>query len=340
MAIDAFGRSVNYLRISVTDRCNLRCGYCMPAQGAAWKDRSEILSFEEIERFTAVAAAEGISKVRLTGGEPLVRPGIADLVRRLRAVDGIDSIALTTNGTLLSRLAGDLADAGLDGVNISLVSLDPNVYSRVTRGGRLADAQAGIEAAFDARIRAIKINVVVVRSLGQDLWSFARMTIDRPVHVRFIEYMPVGGGDDCRRSGDGAGHWSRAEHVPGHEILARLGAEAVASGLGPITPADASQAPPGSGPAKYYRFRSSLGTIGVVSAISQPFCDQCNRLRLTADGKLRTCLFSDDEIDVRHVLRHGTDAGLPPLLRDALALKPESHDMRVGTIRGMSQIGG
>jgi cyclic pyranopterin phosphate synthase len=340
MAIDAFGRSVDYLRISVTDRCNLRCAYCMPAGGTAWKDRSEILTFEEIERFTAVAAAEGISKVRLTGGEPLVRTGIADLVRRLRALNGIDSIALTTNGTLLSRLAGDLAGAGLDGVNISLVSLDPDVYSRVTRGGRLADVLAGIEAAFAAHIRSVKINVVVVRSLGQDPSSFARMTIDRPVHVRFIEYMPVGGGDDCGRPGEGSGGWSREEHVPSDEILARLGAEAAASGLGPLTPVEANQAPPGSGPAKYYKFRGAQGTIGFVSALSHPFCDECNRLRLTADGQLRTCLFSDDEIDVRHVLRHGTDAGLPSLLRAALALKPESHDMRVGTLRGMSQIGG
>ena len=340
MATDSFGRVVDYLRISVTDRCNLRCLYCMPEEGVAWKDRAEILTSEEIVRFAAAAASEGISKIRLTGGEPLVRPGIADLVRRLRAVGGVDSVALTTNGTLLPRLAADLAGAGLDGVNMSLVSLDPSVYSGVTRGGRLADALAGMEAAITAGIPTVKVNVVVMRSLDQDLLAFAGMTIDRPVHVRFIEYMPIGGGDDCRGPGDGAGAWSRSEHVPSAEILARLGADATAAGLGPLAPDAAGRAPTSWGPARYYRFAGAMGTVGLVSALSQPFCATCNRLRLTADGKLRTCLFSDDELDVRHVLRHGTDAGLPSIIRAGLALKPKSHDMRVGTIRGMSQIGG
>jgi len=340
MATDAFGRFVDYLRISVTDRCNLRCLYCMPAQGVAWKDRSEILTLDEIVRFAAAAASEGISKVRLTGGEPLIRPGIVDLVRRLRGVNGIDSVAITTNGTLLPRLAGDLAGAGLDGVNVSLVSLDPATYSNVTRGGSLAGALAGIEAALAAGIPTIKLNVVVMRSLDQNLLSVARMTIDRPVHVRFIEYMPVGGGDDCRGPGDGAGAWSRSERVPSSEILARLGAGASAAGLGSLAPAPVDRAPVSWGPARYYQFAGAAGTVGVVSALSRPFCDACNRLRLTADGKLRTCLFSDDELDVRHVLRHGTDAGLPPIILAGLALKPESHGMRVGTLRGMSQIGG
>jgi GTP 3',8-cyclase len=338
-AVDAFGRTVDYLRISVTDRCNLRCVYCMPAEGVTWQDRSSILTFEEIERFTTAAAAEGISKIRLTGGEPLVRAGIADLIRRLRRLNGIDSIAITTNGTLLPRLAGELAGAGLDGVNISLVSLDPDAYARATRGGKLADALAGIDAACSAGIRSVKVNVVVMRSLEQDPLSFARLTIDRPVHVRFIEYMPIGGGADC--GGDGvAGAWTRSEHVPSDEILARLGDEAVAAGLGRPAALASDRAPVGWGPARYYRFRGAVGTIGVISALSQPFCDQCNRLRLTADGKLRTCLFSDGELDIRHVLRHGTEAGLHSLIQAALAAKPEAHDMRIGTLRGMSQIGG
>ncbi len=340
MATDASGRSVDYLRISVTDRCNLRCLYCMPAEGVAWQDRSGILTFDEISRFTAAAAGEGISKVRLTGGEPLVRPGIADLVRRLRRLDGIDSIAITTNGTLLSRFATDLARAGLDGLNMSLFSLDPSVYSGVTRGGRLADALAGLEAAIEARIPTIKINVVVVRSMGQNLLSLARMSIDRPIHVRFIEYMPVGGGDDCDGPGQGPGAWNPGEHVPSNEILATVGADAIAAGLGPLHPAPVDRLPVGWGPATYYRFAGAVGTVGVVSALSQPFCDRCNRLRLTADGKLRTCLFSDGELDVRHVLRDGRDVGLPSIIRAGLALKPESHNMRVGTLRGMSQIGG
>ena len=340
MAVDAFGRSVDYLRISVTDRCNLRCVYCMPAEGVAWKDRSEILTFEEIERFTVVAAATGISRIRLTGGEPLVRAGIADLVRRLRAVDGIESIALTTNGTLLPRLAGDLAAAGLDGINVSLVSLDPDVYARVTRGGKLAEALAGMEAALAAGIRWVKVNVVVVRSLEQDPVSFAGLTMDRPIHVRFIEYMPLGGGDDCGGPGESAGGWTRAEQVPSDEILARLTAEGAAAGLGRLAPVEADGAPAGRGPAKYYRFEGAEGTIGFISPLSHSFCDQCNRLRLTADGKLRTCLFSDDELDVRKALRHGTEAGLLTIIDAALAAKPESHNMRVGTLRRMSQIGG
>jgi cyclic pyranopterin phosphate synthase len=339
MALDAFGRSVDYLRISVTDRCNLRCVYCMPAQGMSWQDRSEILTFGEIERFTVAAAAEGISKVRLTGGEPLVRAGIVDLVRRLRRLNGIDSIAMTTNGTLLPRFAGSLAEAGLDGVNISLVSLDQGVYARATRGGRLTDALAGIDAAFGAGISTVKVNVVVMSSLDQDPMTIARLTLDRPIHVRFIEYMPIGGGPHCG-GGDGDGAWTRAEHVPSDEILARLADRAEAEGIGPLVTLEADRAPAGWGPAQYYRFRGAAGTVGVISALSRPFCDQCNRLRLTADGKLRTCLFSDGELDIRHALRHGTDAGLHSAIRAALAAKPESHQMRIGTNRAMSQIGG
>jgi cyclic pyranopterin phosphate synthase len=271
----------------------------------------------------------------------LVRPGIADLVRRLRVLAGIESIAVTTNGRLLPRLASGLAAAGLDGVNISLVSLDPHVYSTVTRGGRLADALAGVEAALAAGIPSVKVNVVVVRSLAQDPLPFARMTVDRPIHVRFIEYMPVGGGDDCGTApGDGAVNWARAELVPSDEILDRLQGAAMAAGLGTLAPVEADRAPFGSGPAKYYRLPGALGTIGVISALSRPFCGDCNRLRLTADGKLRACLFSDDELDVRWALRHGDQSGLRALLQAALATKPEWHDMRVGTLRGMSQIGG
>jgi cyclic pyranopterin phosphate synthase len=339
VATDSFGRIVDYLRISITDRCNLRCVYCMPAEGVKWRDRSEILTFDEIERFVALAAAEGIARIRLTGGEPLVRPGVADLVRRLRATPGIESVALTTNGALLPRLARDLAEAGLDGVNISLVSLDPEVYSRVTRGGRIADVLAGIDAAFAAGIPTVKLNVVVVRSLAQDPLAFARMTIERRVHVRFIEYMPVGDGDDCA-PGELGGGWNRAEQVGSDETLARLNDGAIAAGIGPLAPLDGLDTPVGRGPAEYHRFGGAKGTVGFISALSHPFCDTCNRLRLTADGKLRTCLFSDDELDVRTVLRYGTDSGVQSVIQAAVAAKPESHDMRVGTSRPMSQIGG
>jgi cyclic pyranopterin phosphate synthase len=340
IAVDGFGRRVDYLRISVTDRCNLRCLYCMPTEGVAWKARSEILSFEEIERFACVAAAMGISKIRLTGGEPLARTGIADLVRRLRAAPGIESLAMTTNGTLLARLAGDLAATGLAGVNISLVSLDPDAYARITRGGKIADVLAGIDAAFAAGLQPVKVNVVVARSYEQDLVSFAQLTMERPIHVRFIEYMPIGGEDDCGDIVEGATSWTRADHVPSDEILARLAAEGMAAGFGELQPADDSQAPRSWGPAAYYRFERALGTIGVISPLSHNFCDRCNRLRLTAEGKLRTCLFSDDEFDARHVLRHGTDEGLRSLIGAAVAAKPEWHNMRIGTVRRMSQIGG
>lgn len=343
--IDAFGRRIDYLRISVTDRCNLRCVYCMPEAGVPWRDQSEVLTFEEIERFAAAAVEEGISKIRLTGGEPLVRAGIVDHVRRLRSITGIEAIAITTNGILLPRYAKQLVDAGLNRVNISLDTFDPDVYSAITRGGKLEDALAGIDAAFAAGMHPVKINVVVVRRLEQDLLSFARLTFDRPVHVRFIEYMPVGGenepsvGGACS-SDTGAGDWTIADHVPSDEILAGLSADAVAAGLGELERVSRDEAPGGWGPATYYRFPGAQGTIGIISPLSHHFCGECNRLRLTADGKLRTCLFSDDELDVRGVLREGTDADVRELIRTALAAKPESHNMRVGTLRRMSQIGG
>jgi cyclic pyranopterin phosphate synthase len=340
MATDAFGRRIDYLRISVTDRCNLRCVYCMPGGGVAWRDQSELLTFNEIVRFAAAAADEGISKIRLTGGEPLLRKGIADLARRLRALNGVESIAITTNGTLLPRLARDLAAAGIERVNISLDSLDPDAYSGVTRGGRLKNALAGIDAAFAAGMRPIKINVVVMRSLRQDLVSLARLTRDRPVHVRFIECMPIGGGDDCGGAGWGVDDWTEANHVPSDEILARLAVEGAEAGLGELESVEPDDAPGGWGPANYYRFEGAEGTIGVISPLSHPFCSQCNRLRLTADGNLRTCLFSDEDFDARRVLRHGTEAGLHSLIHAALAAKPESHNLRIGTVRRMSQIGG
>jgi cyclic pyranopterin phosphate synthase len=345
MATDSFGRRIDYLRISVTDRCNLRCVYCMPPEGVAWKDPATVLTFEEIERFAAAAVAEGISKIRLTGGEPLVRKGIVGHIERLRALTGIEAIALTTNATLLPRMASDLKAAGLERVNISLDSLDPDVYSRVTRGGRLSDALAGIDAAFAAGMAPVKINVVVVRGLDQDLMSFARMTLDRPVHIRFIEYMPVGDGEEPVPGGacsseSAPAAWTEDDHVPSDEVLARLVVEGATQGVGILEPVERDEAPGGWGPARYYRFAGAPGTVGVISPLSHHFCGECNRLRLTADGKLRLCLFSDEELDARSVLREGTDEDLRGLIRAALAAKPESHNMRRGTVRRMSQIGG
>jgi cyclic pyranopterin phosphate synthase len=340
MATDAHGRRIDYLRISVTDRCNLRCVYCMPPEGVPWREPAEILTFEEIERFAAVAAGEGISKIRLTGGEPLVRLGIVDHVRRLREMTGIEAIALTTNATLLPRYAADLAEAGLKRVNISLDTLDPDVYAQITRGGKIADALAGIEAAFEAGMDPVKLNVVVVRSLGQDLLGFAKMTMQRPLHIRFIEYMPVGAVGEHSCSSAEADGWTEADHMPTDEILERIAVDGAAAGLGDLRPLSRLEAPGGWGPANYYRFEGAEGTLGVISPLSHHFCGECNRLRLTADGRLRTCLFSDDELDVRTVLRTGTDADVRDVIRQALADKPASHDQRLGTVRKMSQIGG
>ena len=344
MATDGHGRRIDYLRISLTDRCNLRCVYCMPPEGMDWKAHEEILSFEEIERFASIAVQEGISKIRLTGGEPLVRKGIVEHVRRLHDLTGLDSIALTTNATLLPKFARDLHEAGLTRVNISLDSLDPEVYTRITRGGHLEDALAGIASAFEVGFDPIKLNVVVVRSLKQDLLGFAKLTLDRPLHVRFIEYMPVGiaeEGSGCHSDGgvetDG---WTREDTMPSDEVVARLAGEGAASGLGALMAVAKDSGPGGWGPATYYRFPGALGTLGVISPLSHHFCSECNRLRLTADGRVRPCLFSDDELDVRTVLRSGTDDDVREVIRQALRDKPENHLDRVGTVRSMSQIGG
>jgi len=341
MATDTHGRRIDYLRISLTDRCNLRCVYCMPEDGVVWKDPAEILSYDEIERFTRIAVGEGISKIRLTGGEPLVRRGVPEFVGRLEAIEGVESLALTTNATLLPRYAAQLREAGLERINISLDSLDPDEYARITRGGKLSDALAGIEAAFEAGFSPIKLNVVVVRSLHQDLLGFAKMTIDRPLHVRFIEYMPVGEPEEGSGCHADVGHgWTAADSVPSEEVLELLSAQGVEAGLGELIPVGRDEAPGGWGPARYYRFAESQGTVGVISPLSHHFCAECNRLRLTADGRLRPCLFCDDELDVRTVLRDGTDDEVRAIIREALRIKPENHAERIGTDRQMSQIGG
>ena len=341
MARDALGRRIDYLRISITDRCNLRCLYCMPAEGVVWRPHAEILACEEIAHFAALAAEQGIGRIRLTGGEPLVRGSILDLIRRLREIDGIEAIALTTNGTLLPRFASELREAGLQRVNISLDSLDAQEYARITRGGKLEHVLAGIDAALDAGFDPVKLNAVVVRSLGQNLGGFAQMTLDRPLHVRFIEFMPVGAIPEAEEHPScSVTSWSRDDVVPADEILATVSAWGAKRGVGALLPAAAHDAPGGWGPARYYRFPNAPGTIGVISPLSEHFCAECSRLRLTADGKLRPCLFSDLEFDVRGALRAGDDEQVRNLIAEALHQKPESHGERIGTLRKMSQIGG
>lgn len=327
--LDSLARPISYLRISVTDRCNLRCIYCMPAEGIPHKfPHEEILRYEEIARVVEAAAGLGINKVRLTGGEPLARLGIAELVRMIASIPGIDDISMTTNGILLARHAQELKDAGLHRVNVSLDTLQPTRFRQITRLGELEDVLAGIEAAERAGLHPIKVNNVVMRGLNDDeIADFARLTLTRPWHIRFIEIMPVGETAEQAKMG----------FVPVAEIRARIEAE-----VGPLEPSDGAGR--GAGPARYYRLPNAPGTIGFISAVSEHFCFHCNRLRLTADGKLRPCLLSDQEIDIRAALRRG--AGLQELqaiLRQAVEQKPAGHHLAediTATGRLMSQIGG
>ncbi|MDR3135984.1 MAG: GTP 3',8-cyclase MoaA [Coriobacteriales bacterium] len=336
MAFDQHGRDIDYLRISVTDRCNLRCLYCMPEEGIHWKPHAEMLTLEEIARFVRVAAGEGIKRIRLTGGEPLVRRGITDLVRRVVQTPGIESVAMTTNGILLPKMAHSLWQAGLSRVNISLDTLDAQQYSHITRWGSIDDAFKGIEVALATGFKPVKINAVVVRSLHQDLLAFARLSIDRPLHVRFIEYMPVG--NTCGGAGLG---WTAADTIPNEELIDLLNDQARQVGLGSLEPiSELAVTPDNWGPARYYQFAGALGTVGFISALSRHFCGQCNRLRLTAEGELLPCLFSDLQFDAKSALRSADERALRQVLRQALSTKPASHHHRVGTSRQMHQIGG
>jgi cyclic pyranopterin phosphate synthase len=324
---DDFGRAINYLRVSVTDRCNLRCVYCMPAEGIHKRDHSDILSFEEIALIVRAAAELGICKVRITGGEPLARLGLPDFVRMIATIPGIDDLSMTTNATLLARHAQALAEAGLHRVNISLDTLRPERFTQITRRGRLDDVWAGVAAAQAAGLTPIKFNVVVVRGLNDDeVCDFARKTVSNGWHVRFIELMPIGANVDW--AGDGT--------VPIPEVRARIEAE-----VGPLEPV---LGPQGSGPARYYQLPGAEGTLGFISALSDHFCGTCNRLRLTADGRLRPCLLNEEEIDLRQVLRAGGGrAEMQSLLAQAIRRKPLRHrlDEALAPLgRAMSEIGG
>lgn len=330
---DSHGRVIDYLRISLTDRCNFRCIYCMPEDGVCQMSHEEILSLEEIERLVAIAAAHGIKSVRLTGGEPLVRKGVEDLISAINDIPGIQNISMTTNGVLLPRMADKLKESGLSRVNISLDTLDADQFHEVTRVGRLEDTLAGIDAALEAGFDPVKINAVTVRRLDQDFLGFAKLSLDRPLHVRFIEYMPLG-----QEAGDGLAGWGKEDVISSQELLERINADAVAEGMDSLVPA--REDPLGWGPAKYYAFPDAQGTVGFISPLSRHFCGDCNRLRLTADGKIRPCLFSDEEFDVRVALRAGDDAQTERVLMQALGAKPDEHHDKVGTERNMSAIGG
>ena len=321
---DQFGRSIEYLRISVTDRCNFRCVYCMPEQGLPWLPKADILSYEEITAIVRQLAPLGLRRLRITGGEPTIRPQLETLVSQLRAVDGVEDIALSTNGVKLPALARPLRDAGLDRVNISADSLRPDRVAAIARRTLAFDVAASARAAQDAGLDPIKLNVVVMRGINDDeVVDFARLTVDNPWHVRFIELMPVG---DLREL-----TWDHV--VPSDEILGRI------SALGPLDAADGPAR--GNGPATYYRLAGAAGTVGVITPMTHTYCGTCNRVRLTADGRLRTCLYGDHEVNLRDALRAGEP--LDPLFRQALAGKPLAHDllqMKVGGLRALSQVGG
>lgn len=328
--LDSFARPINYLRISVTDRCNLRCVYCMPAGGIPLLAHREILTFEEIERIARVAAGMGIHKVRLTGGEPLARFGVPDLVRMIAAIPEIDDISMTTNGHMLPRYADELAAAGLKRVNISLDSLRADRFRALTRVGELDHAWKGVEAAEAAGLTPVKINAVVVRGFNDDeVIDFARLTLEGERHIRFIEVMPLGHND----------LWAEDGFVPMQEVRERI--EAV---LGPLEQVGRDAPVIGNGPARYWRLPNAPGTLGFISPVSEHFCDGCNRLRLTADGRLRPCLLSDAEIDLCGPLRAGiSDAELEQLIADAIIHKPARHHLGEGqhpVKREMAQIGG
>jgi cyclic pyranopterin phosphate synthase len=332
--VDTYGRRIDYLRISVTDRCNFRCIYCMPADGVEQKAHKDILSLEEITEFAHVAARHGIKRIRVTGGEPLVRLGVPAFIKGLNAIEGIEEISITTNATLLPTYADELRDAGLTRVNISLDTLDADEFRAITRGGELADTLKGIDIALEKGFEPVKINVVVMKSFNQDLFEFAKMTIDRPLHVRFIEYMPVG----SSAGNDGQG-WKQDEVIASTEIIDMISSKGIDADFGSLIALRKDAAPIGAGPAQYFKFPHAQGTIGVISPLSNHFCGQCNRLRLTADGMLRPCLFSDNEYDARTAIRAHDESMIDAVINQAIHDKPKGNTF-ASTERLMAHIGG
>jgi len=328
MLTDPFGRSINYLRISVTDRCNLRCVYCLPGEGLQWQERAEHLTAEEIIRVTTGMAASGLTRVRLTGGEPLVRADILKIVAGLAEIPGIEEISLTTNAMLLERLARPLAQAGLKRVNISLDTLDAGKFKRITRGGVIEHVWRGISSAEEAGLTPIKLNTVVVNGLNADeLPALANLSFEHPWHVRFIELMPVGNQQDW-----GAGFPQASERYLSVQEM-----QTCLSSLD-LQPAET---PMGNGPARTFRIPGAQGTIGFISPLGEHFCQNCNRLRLTADGFLRPCLLLDGEINLRSALR--ANQPLQGLVQQAVDAKPRGHELALEhypETRRMAQIGG
>jgi cyclic pyranopterin phosphate synthase len=347
--------AVRVLRISVTDRCNFRCLYCMPEEGVRWLPRENILSFEEIaDVVRAAIEVHGIRRFKLTGGEPTVRYGLVDLVRMLRRIEGIKDLSLTTNGMLLEHLAGPLKEAGLDRVTVSIDSLHPDRFKRITRTGDLSAVMRGLDRCEDVGLAGLKINCVTMRGTNDDEFpAFARLTLSRRLTVRFIEYMPLG--DAALMHTSGSNRLDESELGPAGGCGAQdRGADAFISEtevrsrieqqLGPLVPIDRSTEP-GVGPANVYRLSHGqpLGRIGFISAMSAPFCSTCNRLRLTADGVMRSCLFEGGEVAIRETMRQHTDAtsrrrAVGYAMAECVRLKPDVHSTHGN--QQMSRIGG
>lgn len=323
--VDPYGRHINYLRLSVADRCNLRCQYCMPAEGIPKLCHSDILSYEDLYRVAAESVMLGIKKIRITGGEPLVRRGLVDFIARLASIPGLDEIVLTTNGILLSEMAVPLRSAGLKRINVSLDSLKPDRFSAITRGGDLRRVIDGIAAAEQAGFPAVKLNMVVMRGINEDeVLDFAALTLHKPHTVRFIEYMPTAEDPE----------WN-SRSIAGNEILARIAERYT---LIPMQGEDMA------GPARLFRIPGSAGAIGIITPISSHFCNGCNRIRVTASGLAKGCLFGKDGTDLKPSLARDDNEHLRDILRRMVTRKPLRHDLlknQMGTARlAMSQIGG
>lgn len=323
MLKDECGRTIDYLRISVIDRCNLRCVYCTPEEGVDLLPREKILSYEDMLAFSKVAVKNGIDKIRLTGGEPLIRRDIIGFVERMARIPGLKDLSMTTNAILLEDLAQHLYDAGMHRLNVGIDTLDPAKFKEITRGGDVKEAIKGIEKAIEVGFSPVKINVVFMKGVSDDITPFVEFIRDHPIHVRFIEYMPVSNGLKAKF------------FVPISRVREQLkNFEGVKK----------TEAPKGYGPAvEYYRVGDSAGTIGLIPAMSEHFCGRCSRLRLTADGKLRLCLFSDTEVDIISGLRPEVNEDkLVVLLKEAVKLKPAEYSIveRDDNGRTMSQIGG
>jgi cyclic pyranopterin phosphate synthase len=325
-AFDAYGRQMTYLRISLTDRCNFRCVYCMPAIGMKFQPRDELLTDDELLRLVGIFAQVGFTKIRLTGGEPTIRPHLVDLVREMKSFAGIQELAMTTNALLLSRIADDLKDAGLDRINVSLDTLDPVRFKEMTRGGRFDFVWSGLEAAERVGLKPIKINSVVLKDQNDhEVSDLAALTFEHDWQMRFLEIMPM----------EGVGEVADESLVTSEETQKRIEER-----FGPLQPLKIL---PGD-PARVWRIPGAKGTVGFISPVSEPFCSTCNRVRLAADGKLRLCLLRNDEIDLRDLIRSGaSDADLELEIRKGVWRKPWGHGLAEGDRdigRGMSQIGG